>query len=120
MPSLLYLDLSENSLSGTIPNLANSPSIAHLFLNNNSFWGSLPENLPPSVIDAWFQYNTFTGEIPPQFGVGFENLTELLLHGNGLSGELSSDLCDSGIRLEADCLNDGSEKSIQCECCQCY
>lgn len=122
LPSLSYMDFSENVLSGTIPDMENSPTLKYMFLNNNSFSGNLPQILPRSIMYVWLHYNSFTGEIPPNFGVGYNNLTELLLHCNDLSGSISTDLCGDQleIQLEADCLNNESTTFVQCSCCRCY
>jgi len=46
LPSLEYISLAQNVLSGTLPSaLGNITSLVVLFLNNNNFSGAIPQNL---------------------------------------------------------------------------
>lgn len=117
METLQFLGLAANQLTGTIPSdLGNANAITHLKLNNNSLSGNLPDSLPQSISTAWFQHNAFMGMIPPDFGVGRQNLTVLDLEGNMLTGSISTSLC-SKVTVKVDCTDDTAPFHVQCSCC---
>jgi Leucine-rich repeat (LRR) protein len=113
--SLKYLDVSENSLTGTLPTWIDLPELNYLYLNNNSLTGSLPQTLPINLFGAWFQDNNFTGTIPATFGVGLNALSSLRLQGNRISGTIPKELCLVRV-LEIDCLEDSSF-GVDCRPC---
>jgi hypothetical protein len=95
--SLSVLDLSNNSLTGPLPNnlftsVAAQSTLQFLYLENNQFTGALPPGdstgdvVDGAVVlkDVWLFNNSLQGSIPPGFAQGWRNLTELLLHGNPL------------------------------------
>jgi hypothetical protein len=94
--SLSVLDLSNNTLTGPLPsNLFTSDpaysTLHFLYLENNMFSGPLPNGDGDAVVlmDVWLYSNNLQGTIPAGFAQGWNNLTELLLHGNPLLiGEL--------------------------------
>ncbi|CAN0871139.1 Leucine-rich repeat extensin-like protein 4 [Linum grandiflorum] len=64
IPNLLYLDLRFNSFTGPIPDDLFDKRLDAIFLNNNQFQGSTPQNLGNSsafVINLG--YNNLTGNI---------------------------------------------------------
>ncbi|CAL9766773.1 unnamed protein product [Musa acuminata subsp. burmannicoides] len=89
LPSgLQYLDLSDNKITGEIPQFL--PKLKYLLLSNNSFSG----NLPPRISDTmpnlqWFDLSTnnMSGGIPFSY-CRSSNLERLQLSENNLSGEV--------------------------------
>ncbi|XP_065870565.1 probable LRR receptor-like serine/threonine-protein kinase IRK [Euphorbia lathyris] len=84
---LQSLDLSENRFSGRV--LGVLRSLKFLNLSGNSLAGSIPVNIGElkelEVLDL--SYNRFNGSIPPAIGRAF-SLTELRLEKNFLSGQI--------------------------------
>lgn len=71
---LTWLDLSANTLSGSVPSLATLTNLIYLALYHNSFSGALPT--PPLAMTGLRQYdlshNAFTGGLP-SFDIGHIN-----------------------------------------------
>ncbi|ONI13618.1 hypothetical protein PRUPE_4G233600 [Prunus persica] len=83
--SLGYLDLSHNSLNGTVGPLR-WKNLYYLDLRNNSLQGELP--IPsPSTSYIFISNNQFTGEIPPTI-CSLSSLQILDLSNNKLSGKI--------------------------------
>ncbi|ONI13592.1 hypothetical protein PRUPE_4G232400 [Prunus persica] len=83
--SLGYLDLSHNSLTGTVGPLR-WKNLYYLDLRNNSLQGELP--IPsPSTSYIFISNNQFTGEIPPTI-CSLSSLQILDLSNNKLSGKI--------------------------------
>ena len=117
--SLQFLDASNNSLTGTIPQtLLDAPSLEQIFLNDNFLNGTLPEQLneesPLQIV--WLQNNELDGSVPETFGQNWFALQQLLLQGNkNLTGSFNLTQCSNWFglsRLEVDC-----EGFPVCECC---
>ncbi|KAF5740464.1 putative Serine/threonine-protein kinase bri1 [Tripterygium wilfordii] len=92
MPILADLDLSFNSLNGSIPmSVRNLASLLTFVVSNNRLTGKIPDFwdglLEIYVIDM--SNNSFTGEIPKSFG-SLSGLKFLTLSNNRLSGEFPS------------------------------
>ncbi|KAI3427380.1 hypothetical protein D9Q98_010296 [Chlorella vulgaris] len=114
-PTMRYLDLEYNGLSGTIPSqwgqlaelevlrmrhnvltgslpaeLAQRDILEQLLLSHNQFNGSLPSAwLAPELSTLALQYNQFTGPLPGALAL-LPNLAVLQLTGNRLGGTLES------------------------------
>ena len=78
--SLMYLDLSDNKLSGPILEnifqVSSFPVLSILYLSNNKFSGTIPSwNVAESNLkDIWLERNQLTGAIP---GISSDNLPEI-------------------------------------------
>ncbi|XP_038718213.1 receptor-like protein EIX1 [Tripterygium wilfordii] len=94
MPMLADVDLSFNSLNGSIPtSVGNLVSLLTFVVSNNRLTGHIPDCWE-SVLDIFvidMSNNSLSGEIPKSFGslIGLKFLT---LSNNRLSGELPSAL----------------------------
>ncbi|XP_014523046.1 probable leucine-rich repeat receptor-like protein kinase At1g35710 [Vigna radiata var. radiata] len=89
----LMLDISYNKFSGALPSCFKMPG--YLFLQGNNFTGTIPElfmsnHYRASAID--FSDNKFTGTIPNSV-YKLWSLRFLLLAGNHLQGQISSQIC---------------------------
>ncbi|PUZ48905.1 hypothetical protein GQ55_7G283300 [Panicum hallii var. hallii] len=63
--NLSLLDLSFNNITGQIPqSILNLPSLNYLFLGNNSLSGSLPATKSPLLTNLDFSYNHLSGNFP--------------------------------------------------------
>lgn len=89
-PYLQTLDLSYNSLSGSIPvSLSNLTLLHRLSLSKNSFTGSIPSSLGSlsHLQELYLDNNRLTGPVPPSLNL-LVSLHRVELQGNNLSGEL--------------------------------
>ena len=76
MPKLKELRLSNNQLSGTIPNF-NFPNLTQLRLNSNLLNGTIPNFTSldlPNMIDFWLDHNQLSGIIP-NLNLNWSNLS---------------------------------------------
>lgn len=65
MASLKLLDLSRNGFSGQLPNeLSRIASLEYLDLSNNKFVGKIPDKLPSSLNVFNVSYNDLSGDVP--------------------------------------------------------
>jgi Leucine-rich repeat (LRR) protein len=86
--SLQDLDLSYNQITGTLPNLSIFPSLISIGLSNNMLSGNVPEGIPKSLEYLLLGSNSLQGGIPKSFG-NLCSLRMLDLSSNKLSGDLS-------------------------------
>ncbi|XP_068315970.1 receptor-like protein EIX2 [Pyrus communis] len=99
LKNLLVLDLSDNLFLGRIPaTMGSLSSIQTLNLNNNGLVGELPSSLKncSSLVVFDVGENKLSGLIPEWLGVGFPNLTILILRSNHFYGSIPSQLCNMG------------------------
>jgi Leucine-rich repeat (LRR) protein len=94
MPSLLYLDFSENLLNSTIPSpIQKMNDLQVLSLRSNQLSGELPHHWNESqrlwVLDI--ANNNLSGKIPSSMGL-LSSLTILMLRNNSLDGEIPASL----------------------------
>ncbi|KAJ9678538.1 hypothetical protein PVL29_020661 [Vitis rotundifolia] len=94
--SLTVLNLENNQFSGKIPKSFGSlQSIQTLHLRNNNLIGEFPSSLKKcktlSLIDL--AKNRLFGKIPPWIGGNLPNLTVLNLRSNKFSGSISPEIC---------------------------
>jgi hypothetical protein len=88
------IDLSQNGLSGTLPeSLGNLSNLELLFLQDNKLIGSIPESLGnlTNLTTLYLQLNELSGSIPSSLG-SLTNLVNLHLYENELSGSIPESL----------------------------
>eukprot|EP00256_Glycine_max_P067445 XP_025982040.1 receptor-like protein EIX2 isoform X2 [Glycine max] len=88
--SLQDLDLSDNQITGSLPDLSVFSSLRSLFLDGNKLSGKIPEGirLPFHLKSLSIQSNSLEGGIPKSFGNSCA-LSSLDMSGNNLNKELS-------------------------------
>ncbi|KAF3948472.1 hypothetical protein CMV_025535 [Castanea mollissima] len=139
---LAFLDLSDNILSGRLPNcfmhwrklivlnlagnnffgevptsLGSLSGLKTLNLNNNNFSGELPSSLGncSSLIVMDLGKNRFSGKVPAWIGEGLPRLFSLSLHSNNFAGSIPLHLCWlKDLRILDLSLNDISGTIPQC------
>uniref|UniRef100_A0ACD5V8T0 Uncharacterized protein n=1 Tax=Avena sativa TaxID=4498 RepID=A0ACD5V8T0_AVESA len=95
---LEILDLSNNNLSGRMPNwlFTNEAALAYLDLSNNSLVGSLDliwqHQTSLELLDI--SLNLVEGHLPKNIGLMFPNLFFLDVSHNNISGRIPSSLCN--------------------------
>mmetsp|Transcript_25401 Transcript_25401/g.59102 ORF Transcript_25401/g.59102 Transcript_25401/m.59102 type:complete len:969 (+) Transcript_25401:37-2943(+) len=89
MPSLFHVDLSYNYFSGQLPSCYMTEDKEFLFLEHNSFSGSIPPEIGQmsSVMQIYLRYNQLTGTIPTEI-CNLHVLYDLDLDGNFLEGSI--------------------------------
>ncbi|KAL0438844.1 UNVERIFIED_CONTAM: hypothetical protein Slati_2367400 [Sesamum latifolium] len=93
MDSLSFLDVRFNSFSGAIPQQLFSKDLDALFINNNNFMMRLPDTIGSGrILYLTPANNKFFGPIPRGIAKALENLSEILLLNNLLSGCLPYEL----------------------------
>jgi len=94
LDSVQLVDLSHNSLSGSLPSCLNLRFVEHLRLQGNKFTGPIPKVVfnSSSLLTLDLTDNSFFGSIPDEIGALY-NLRILLLRGNYFSGIIPNQLC---------------------------
>ncbi|KAK7339918.1 hypothetical protein VNO77_20605 [Canavalia gladiata] len=90
LSSVIFLSLSKNKISGTIPqSLCNKPNLLVLDVSNNYFNGTIPECLTQSktLVVLNLKHNKLNGKIPDTFLASCA-LRTLDLNGNSLEGPI--------------------------------
>jgi Leucine Rich Repeat len=99
-----WLDLSKNSLSGTIPTELSWPKLQHLDLGHNQLTGTIPADWGQGVVgdrrttfslalpqlrSIVLEFNQLTGSLPKQWSasLGSGCMQEIILNNNQLTGE---------------------------------
>ena len=95
LDALTRLTLTDNDLTGEIPDLTGLDNLTLLVLGGNAFTGGIPASLGnlDSLLRLWLHRNEggFEGGIPAELG-NLSNIRYLMLYGNGLTGEIPSEL----------------------------
>ncbi|KAA3478447.1 receptor-like protein 12 isoform X1 [Gossypium australe] len=91
---LQFLDLSINSLSGTVPSCFKPVSLREVHLSKNMLQGPLPNAFRDSslLVILDLNYNHLKGNIP-NWVSNLSDLSYLLLKGNHFEGEIPIQLC---------------------------
>uniref|UniRef100_K3XVE6 Leucine-rich repeat-containing N-terminal plant-type domain-containing protein n=2 Tax=Setaria italica TaxID=4555 RepID=K3XVE6_SETIT len=91
------LDLSNNNLSGSMPNwlFTKEATLVNINLGNNSLTGSLlPTGHPQTALQAMtISNNRITGQLPVGFGSMFPSLSTLDFYHNNFYGQIPMSLC---------------------------
>ncbi|XP_024199512.2 receptor-like protein EIX2 [Rosa chinensis] len=96
LENLIILDLSNNAFSGKFPiSIGSLASLETLKLSKNNFAGELPSSLKNCTNLQFFDIgeNRITGMIPEGMGISFSKLAILILRSNQFSGSLPLELC---------------------------
>lgn len=94
---LRELDLSQNQITGTVPNFQ-LPSLQKINLSNNHLSGNLPSLVAcRSLIEISFSMNSFTGNIPTY---NLPNLQTLVLSTNQLTGSIPNMILPKLVSLD--------------------
>ncbi|KAH3731649.1 LRR-GTPase of the ROCO family [Pelomyxa schiedti] len=88
--SLQILNLRGNALSGTLDDFLNLTQLIYMDLSENQFSGSIPSSIVAisNLQNLILSQNQFTGRIPPELLSGSSRLSMLKLDENFLSGPL--------------------------------
>ena len=88
LTALEWLDLSDNGLSGTIPDLSALTALEYMLLSDNSLTGRIvASHFPPDNLISLFLYNNrISGTIPDLSAL--TSLKQLYLYNNRLSGPI--------------------------------
>ncbi|KAH7865666.1 hypothetical protein Vadar_009514 [Vaccinium darrowii] len=91
--SLQNLVLSDNRLTGPLPDFTRFSTLMGLYLDNNRLSGSFPQNFEnlPSLVDLSLSGNQITGSLPDLSSV-FPSLEYLALQNNQLNGTIDRGL----------------------------
>ncbi|XP_023915451.2 receptor-like protein 1 [Quercus suber] len=92
--SLIFLDLSHNPFSESLPSWSRKGSLNHIHLEENFFLGSIPKAFlnVSGLLSLDISHNKLSGKIPRAIGK-LSSLKILLLRGNRLSGAIRTNLC---------------------------
>ncbi|KAF8378105.1 hypothetical protein HHK36_029441 [Tetracentron sinense] len=89
LPDIMFLDLSNNQIRGTLPSWMKLPDIEYLDLSNNQIRGTLPSWMNFSnAYEVYLSSNLFSGPIPVNIGETMPRLVVLDLYGNFLNGSI--------------------------------
>ncbi len=82
--------LNNNNLTGILPNFIALPSLMFFLVGRNRLHGNLPKFQSPFLVGIEFSYNSYSGSIPMDMFVNGQELREIRLEDNLLTGTLPS------------------------------
>ena len=96
-PSISFMDVSNNRLSGSIPDnfFSNCGRLVDLYLETNLITGQLPENTARLTMLENFKANSnrFTGTLPVSW-MKLDRLRRFVVANNSLTGTIPSEILD--------------------------
>uniref|UniRef100_K7KSX0 Cell wall hydroxyproline-rich glycoprotein n=1 Tax=Glycine max TaxID=3847 RepID=K7KSX0_SOYBN len=93
IPDIKFLDLRFNEFEGELPSELFNKSLDAIFLNNNRFTSTIPQNMGSSPASVMvFAYNNLTGCLPSSIGNMTKTLNEFVLINNNLTGCLPAEI----------------------------
>ncbi|KAM3198149.1 hypothetical protein ACQJBY_073330 [Aegilops geniculata] len=108
----LYMDISNNQISGSLPAHLHGMAFEELYLNSNQLIGPIPV-LPKNIYLLDISNNTFSGTIPSNLGA--PRLKMLSMHSNQISGYIPESICKLDFLMYLDLSNNTLEGEIaQC------
>lgn len=117
MEDLEILELSNNNLTGSIPaTFGNLTKLEDLFLDANSLTGTLPLSLFTSTSKLkklWLHENLFSGTLPQQVS-NLQDLLDIYIDGCKLQGTIPPALCDMNVNIDHDHLVGDNCDKIAC------
>ncbi|KAK4274941.1 hypothetical protein QN277_018098 [Acacia crassicarpa] len=88
LDNLKTISLRSNLLGGNLPtDITSLPSLQYLYLQHNNISGDIPTSFSPQLNALDLSYNSFTGVIPETLQ-NLTELTRLYLQNNSLSGRI--------------------------------
>jgi hypothetical protein len=119
LEQLLYLDVSLNDMTGSIPSeIGLLYNLEYLYLESNTFRGTIPSQMQSltRLIDLWLADNALSGNVTAELATLVTGT--LKVSANNLTGSLDLGFCDQTAvltKIEADC--GGANPEVECSCC---
>ncbi|TVU49570.1 hypothetical protein EJB05_00883, partial [Eragrostis curvula] len=98
----IYIDISENKLSGNLPAHLGDMAVVLLYLSSNQLTGQIPQ-LPRNISVLDISNNSFSGTLSSDFGA--QELQTLLMYSNQISGTIPGSLCKLNSLTDLDLSN---------------
>lgn len=88
LPLLSYFIVAHTSIGGEIPNFSNAPALLFLNLTQNKLEGTITtDHLPTSLQTLSLGFNRLSGPIPPSIS-NLSNLLDIVILQNDIEGEI--------------------------------
>ncbi|TVU49569.1 hypothetical protein EJB05_00882, partial [Eragrostis curvula] len=95
----LYINISDNKLSGSLPAHLGDMAVVELYLNSNQLTGKIPQ-LPRTISILDVSNNSFSGTLSSDFGA--QELQILLMYSNQIAGTIPASLCKLNSLIDLD------------------
>lgn len=103
LQKLETMSLSDNQFSGTLPaSIGVLRDLRYVYLNNNHLQGTFPTdfvNPDAQLSEVWFQSNLLSGTVPIAFGQ-MDKLRNLYIDDNKFTGTVPKELCTDLINID--------------------
>jgi Leucine-rich repeat (LRR) protein len=108
----IYIDISDNKLSGSLPAHLGDMSVVELYLGSNRLTGPVPP-LPRNISILDISNNSFSGTLSSDLEA--QELQTLLMYSNQISGTIPGSLCKLNLLTDLDLSNNLFEGELpQC------